>query len=371
METIWRCSTSTTPSNKVSVAQISGQLFFFHHHIRVPEMLEFVVKITAQFLLPVWVSRPNVWLNISICAISFIQTTSLTSGAMTTSSTTAHWCLLTMCDSSCPGSWTASTCPAGAQSSPAEITTSTYVGHSAQASSCRWTDTGWCFHNMPPGCDVEPPLCLLVCIRLLTFILHLCLARVHHRFSVHLFFPLLGAGGSFRTHRSLPHCQRQPSGPTAPVYSFRPQAWVGALQWICPHDQELHSHLHRHQTRMVCVQYFKCSLLLAKISQYAWQNYLWFPPLCYRLVKIAPQYYEMGNFPQCEAKRQLERIVAKLESKEYTQYWKTADVSWKIFTYYSFRSFCLDHCILMFTILRFDFYILFAIFFLSFPSLNL
>uniref|UniRef100_A0A8C5FWV8 RNA helicase n=1 Tax=Gadus morhua TaxID=8049 RepID=A0A8C5FWV8_GADMO len=38
------------------------------------------------------------------------------------------------------------------------------------------------------------------------------------------------------------------------------------------------------------------------------------------LVKIAPQYYEMGNFPQCEAKRQLERIVAKLETKEYTQY---------------------------------------------------
>lgn len=39
-----------------------------------------------------------------------------------------------------------------------------------------------------------------------------------------------------------------------------------------------------------------------------------------RLVKIAPQYYEMGNFPQCEAKRQLERIVAKLSTKEYSQY---------------------------------------------------
>lgn len=39
-----------------------------------------------------------------------------------------------------------------------------------------------------------------------------------------------------------------------------------------------------------------------------------------RLVKIAPQYYEMSNFPQCEAKRQLERIIAKLSSKEYTQY---------------------------------------------------
>ncbi|XP_021470829.1 pre-mRNA-splicing factor ATP-dependent RNA helicase DHX15 isoform X4 [Oncorhynchus mykiss] len=38
------------------------------------------------------------------------------------------------------------------------------------------------------------------------------------------------------------------------------------------------------------------------------------------LVKIAPQYYEMGNFPNCEAKRQLERIIAKLSTKEYSQY---------------------------------------------------
>uniref|UniRef100_A0A7N9ARY6 RNA helicase n=1 Tax=Mastacembelus armatus TaxID=205130 RepID=A0A7N9ARY6_9TELE len=41
------------------------------------------------------------------------------------------------------------------------------------------------------------------------------------------------------------------------------------------------------------------------------------------LVKIAPQYYEMSNFPQCEAKRQLERIIAKLESKEYSQFSKS------------------------------------------------
>ena len=33
--------------------------------------------------------------------------------------------------------------------------------------------------------------------------------------------------------------------------------------------------------------------------------------LC-RLLKAAPQYYELSNFPQCEAKRQLERIQAKL-----------------------------------------------------------
>uniref|UniRef100_A0A8C7YYZ1 ATP-dependent RNA helicase DHX15 n=1 Tax=Oryzias sinensis TaxID=183150 RepID=A0A8C7YYZ1_9TELE len=38
------------------------------------------------------------------------------------------------------------------------------------------------------------------------------------------------------------------------------------------------------------------------------------------LMRIAPQYYDLGNFPQCEARRQLERIFAKLSSKEYTQY---------------------------------------------------
>lgn len=37
------------------------------------------------------------------------------------------------------------------------------------------------------------------------------------------------------------------------------------------------------------------------------------------LIKVAPQYYEMSNFPMCEAKRQLERIIAKLESKQYQE----------------------------------------------------
>ena len=31
-----------------------------------------------------------------------------------------------------------------------------------------------------------------------------------------------------------------------------------------------------------------------------------------RLLKIAPNYYDMSNFPQCEGKRQLERILAKI-----------------------------------------------------------
>ncbi|CAM9185336.1 unnamed protein product [Lampetra fluviatilis] len=38
------------------------------------------------------------------------------------------------------------------------------------------------------------------------------------------------------------------------------------------------------------------------------------------LIRIAPMYYDLSNFPQCEARRQLERISGKLDSKEYTQY---------------------------------------------------
>jgi len=35
------------------------------------------------------------------------------------------------------------------------------------------------------------------------------------------------------------------------------------------------------------------------------------------LIKIAPQYYDMSNFPQCEAKRQLEQIISRLDSRKY------------------------------------------------------
>merc|ERR1719193_616209 len=35
------------------------------------------------------------------------------------------------------------------------------------------------------------------------------------------------------------------------------------------------------------------------------------------LVRVAPQYYDMNNFPQCEAKRQLEQIIAKINSRQY------------------------------------------------------
>lgn len=38
-----------------------------------------------------------------------------------------------------------------------------------------------------------------------------------------------------------------------------------------------------------------------------------------RLVKVAPQYYDMSNFPICEARRVLERIIAKMETKQYQE----------------------------------------------------
>lgn len=144
---------------------------------------------------------------------------------------------------------------------------------------------------------------------------------------VFFFCPL---GGSFGAYRSLPHSQRQPSGPTAPIYGPGPQTRVGALQRICSHHQKLHPHLHRHQTGVVRLQ--RLHLIMFKemrVTEFwlhmdVWQMYSWPRFFCYRLVKIAPQYYEMSNFPQCEAKRQLERIIAKLETKEYSQYWTIA-----------------------------------------------
>ncbi|CAG9106521.1 unnamed protein product [Plutella xylostella] len=37
------------------------------------------------------------------------------------------------------------------------------------------------------------------------------------------------------------------------------------------------------------------------------------------LLKIAPQYYELNNFPQCEARRQLEFVQTRLESRAYQE----------------------------------------------------
>lgn len=37
------------------------------------------------------------------------------------------------------------------------------------------------------------------------------------------------------------------------------------------------------------------------------------------LLRIAPQYYELSNFPPCEARRQLELLQARLDSKLYQE----------------------------------------------------
>lgn len=96
-------------------------------------------------------------------------------------------------------------------------------------------------------------------------------------------FLLNPPGGPFGTYRSLPHSQRQPSGPTAPIYSSGPQARVGSLQRICAHHQKLHSHLHRHQTRVVCVQAFyqymvkKRNAVEPELYMYTWPIYSHIP----------------------------------------------------------------------------------------------
>ena len=41
--------------------------------------------------------------------------------------------------------------------------------------------------------------------------------------------------------------------------------------------------------------------------------------LYFRLIEAAPQYYDMSNFPMGEARRQLERIIAKMEAKRYQE----------------------------------------------------
>lgn len=78
------------------------------------------------------------------------------------------------------------------------------------------------------------------------------------RLTLRLFVVSIPPGGSFGAHRPLPHSQRQPGGPAAPLHSPGPQARVGALQRVCPHHQKLHPHLHRHQARVVRAQLSVC-----------------------------------------------------------------------------------------------------------------
>lgn len=42
----------------------------------------------------------------------------------------------------------------------------------------------------------------------------------------------------------------------------------------------------------------------------------WLFKLIYRLIDIAPHYYDLANFPNCEAKRALEKLYKKREREE-------------------------------------------------------
>lgn len=215
---------------------------------------------------------------------------SLTSGAMTTLSTTAHWCLLTTCVSSCRGSWTALTCPGGAQSSPAEITTSTSGVLSALASSCRWDDVTLLSSDTVSICPPQQ-----------TFRSLLFLLQVAH----------LERTGHYLTVKDNQVVQLHPST----VLDHKPE-------WVLYNEFVLTTKNYIRTCTDIKPEWWVCVLLEQNILKKSGLDFnhtsLW---LFSRLVKIAPQYYDMSNFPQCEAKRQLERIIAKLESKEYSQYW--------------------------------------------------
>jgi pre-mRNA-splicing factor ATP-dependent RNA helicase DHX15/PRP43 len=48
-------------------------------------------------------------------------------------------------------------------------------------------------------------------------------------------------------------------------------------------------------------------------------SYLFFSISAEWLLKLAPQYYDLSNFPQCEAKRQLELMEARMQSRAFQQ----------------------------------------------------
>merc|ERR1719242_27700 len=46
------------------------------------------------------------------------------------------------------------------------------------------------------------------------------------------------------------------------------------------------------------------------------------------LIKTAPQYYDMNNFPQCEAKRVLEGIIARINARQYQKKLQVLEWAW-------------------------------------------
>ena len=79
---------------------------------------------------------------------------------------------------------------------------------------------------------------------------------------------------------------------------------MGSLQRVRLDDEELYQNMHGRQAG-VADQVNKAGSLEEMLD------------LIFPISRVAPQYYDMGNFPQCEAKRQLEQIIAKINSRQY------------------------------------------------------
>lgn len=57
------------------------------------------------------------------------------------------------------------------------------------------------------------------------------------------------------------------------------------------------------------------NVIIIKLINYNKYIYIFFTAEW--LLKLAPQYYDLNNFPQCEAKRQLEDLQSRLESRQF------------------------------------------------------
>lgn len=186
---------------------------------------------------------------------------------MTTSSTTALWKVRTMFDNSWLESWIDSTWNEFLPILHPKTIISTFVKPWFPASSCRYVS--------PSVNLLKPKLKLKLVI-----------------------------GGSPWTQRRLLDNQRQPGGVPAPLISAGPQARMGHLQRVCADHQKLHPHRDRNQARVVRLgPSFKPHPVSTRLA-----------PLFCRLLRIAPIYYNLDYFPQCEAKRQLEFISNKIKS---------------------------------------------------------
>ena len=85
----------------------------------------------------------------------------------------------------------------------------------------------------------------------------------------------------------------------------------------------LYSHYKRKVLRIVAGKAsFACSKRECQNSTSNFQYAPFFSVKPEWLVTTAPQYYDMNNFPQCEAKRQLENVIAKVNGRKYQQQFK-------------------------------------------------